>query len=222
MSPRRLALVALSLALLVALGVAVWRWRERAPELPAPARQEARAPAPPPAAVEPPPPAAEAPSAEMPDEPPGLASVDLARVREALPDNLYWTTAAPTKDPRELEERERQKAFRNEQFGRIQSGEASDAEILDYYDYRQRASTDYVAFADYLLEHYGSDLNDQDQTLLHLARRLQLARLEAIPKLVQQARERKAAQDEARRKWLEDEQQYADPDAPRQDSESAH
>jgi hypothetical protein len=208
MSPRRWLFVFVALAVLAA--VAAWRLRgpaplatplaetPAAPEAPAPGRE------PPPAA--PPPPSV---PAEAAGEPPlGLGAVDLEEVRAALPDNLYWTTSAPTDDPALLEEREREKAYRNEQYGKILSGTGSDAEILDYYDHRTRASTDYVQFVDYLLEHYGSDLTDQDQTLLHVARRLHLARLEEIPRRLQEARERKAQQDEARRKWQEEERAF--------------
>ena len=122
-------------------------------------------------------------------------------MRAALPDNLYWETAAPSDDPLGVEEREREATFRNEQYGKVVSGTGTEEEILDYYDHRMRVSTDYVAFTDYLLEHYGSELTDQDQTLLHVARRLHLARLEEIPRRLQEARERKTEQDEARRKW---------------------
>jgi hypothetical protein len=205
MSARRALLL---LFVVVLLGAAAW-WRlGRAAAPPAPSAQPAAKapPAAPPAQPESPPAGAtpEAPA----DAPLGLGSVDLEQVREALPDNLYWQTAAPTDDPALLEEREREKAYRNEQYGKILSGTGSDAEILDYYDYRMRASTDYVQFADYLLEHYGSDLSDQDQTLLHVARRLHLARLEEIPRRLQEARERKAQQDEVRRAWLEEEREF--------------
>jgi len=151
-----------------------------------------------------------------PEPPLGLGAVDLEEVRAALPDNLYWQTSAPTTDPALLEEREREKAVRNELYGKILSGTGTDTEILDYYDQRMRASTDAVQFADYLLEHYGSDLTDQDQTLLHVARRLHLARLEEIPRRLQEARERRAAQDEARRQWLEEEAEFrSDSESPR-------
>ena len=216
----RLALV-LALALLAGLAFAAWRWLDRAPE-PATRSEGAR----PPPAAEPAepgslPPAVPPGTPDSSSEPPlGIGSVDLEEVRAALPDNLYWQSAAPTEDPALLEEREREKAFRNEQYGKILSGTGTDAEILAYYDQRMRASTDYVQFADYLLEHYGSDLSDQDQTLLHVAKRLHLARLEEIPRRIQEARERRAVQDEARRKWLEEEQEFrSDSESPQRDAE---
>ncbi len=212
MSLRRWLAVAIALALLVGIAFAVWSWLDRAPAPAAAASEAAREPA----AAEPAEPAGEAPAPapagpgpEAASELPlGLGAVDLEEVRAALPDNLYWQNAAPSTDPRVLEEREREKAFRNEQYGKILSGTGTEEEILDYYDHRMRVSTDYVAFTDYLLEHYGSDLTDQDLTLLHVARRLQLARLEEIPRKIEEARERKAVQDEARRKWLGGEQDF--------------
>lgn len=208
----RLALV---LALLAALAFAAWRWLGRALEPPTWSDSASPPPAAQPAEGESPPPASPPGAPDFSSEPPlGIGSVDLDEVRAALPDNLYWQSAAPTDDPAVLEERDREKALRNEQYGKILSGTGTDAEILAYYDQRMRASTDYVAFADHLLEHYGSDLSDQDQTLLHVAKRLHLARLEEIPRRIQEARERRAVQDEARRKWLEEEREF------RSDSES--
>jgi hypothetical protein len=202
---------------LAALAILALRWLARPPDtaplLPAPA---ASAPAAPPAEAAPTEAAAPAPPTTEPaaDLSLGLGAVDLEEVRAALPDNLYWQTSAPTDDPALLEAREREKAFRNEQYGKVLSGTGTDAEILDYYDYRMRASTDYVRFVDHLLEHYGADLTDPDQTLLHLAKRLHQARLVEIPRRLQEARERKAEQDEARRKWLEEEREFRDEEAP--------
>jgi hypothetical protein len=208
-SPRPLLVSLLALVLLVGLGFAAWRLLGRAPTPAAPRETSAAArPAPSVAPVAPAPAAPGAAPAAEPEPPLGLAGVDLEAVRAALPDNLYWQTSAPSDDPSVNEEREREKAFRNEQYGKILSGTGTDEEILDYYDHRMRASTDYVQFVDYLLEHYGSDLSDQDQTLLHVAKRLHLARLEEIPRRIQEARERKAEQDEARRAWLEDQRAF--------------
>jgi hypothetical protein len=201
----------LLVAAVVAIGgILAARWLARPPAPPPPAPIAATPEAPPadaaPQDASPPPPSATTePIPEL-----GLGGVDMEEVRAALPDNLYWQTSAPTDDPALLEARERDKAYRNEQYGKILSGTGTDAEILGYYDHRMRASTDYVQFVDHLLERYGSDLTDQDLTLLHLAKRLHQARLEEIPRRIQEARERKAEQDEARRKWLEEEREFRD------------
>jgi hypothetical protein len=209
-------LVALVLVLLVGAAFGLWRGLRRPAEPPAP--PSAAAPEAPPAEAAPrgeaaqPPPAATEPLPAL-----GLGAVDLEEVRAALPDNLYWHTSAPTDDPALLEEREREKDYRNQQYGKVLSGTGTDEEILDYYEYRMRSSTDSIQFVDYLLEHYGSDLTDQDQTLLHLAKRLHRARLEELPRRLQEARDRKAEQDEARRKWLEEERAFrGDAEAARQ------
>jgi len=207
MSPRRW--LAVAFGLVAALGVAAWWLRDVAPP-PAPSAEAPAEPAAPaPRAAAPAAPAPAAGGAETaPELPVGLGGVDLEEVRAALPDNLYWQTSVPSDDPRVLEEREREKAYWNEQYGKVLSGTGTDAEILDYYDHRMRASTDAVQFVGYLLEHHGSDLTDQDLTLLHVAKRLHEARLEEIPRRLQEARDRKAAQDAAREAWLAGEREF--------------
>ena len=207
MSLFRRSTLVLALAAVAGLGFAAWLRLGRTPEAEPPSSGTERAVSPAPAAPADPPVAAPS-QPDVPELPFWLGGVDLDEVREAIPDNLYWQTAAPTDDPAVLEERDREKAFRNEQYGKILSGTGTDAEILDYYDHRMRASTDAVQFVDHLLEHYGSDLTDQDLTLLHVAKRLHRARLEEIPRRIQDAKERKAAQDEARRAWLEEEREF--------------
>ena len=209
MSLRRALSLALALAVLAGLAFAVWQRLGRAP---APEPHARTSPPPPgsPADPAPVPPGESpaAPDASPSDLPLGIGSVDLEEVHEALPDNLYWQTSAPTTDPALLEEREREKAFWNDQYGKILSGTGSEEEILAYYEHRMRASSDYVQFVDHLLEHYASDLGDQDLGLLHLAKRLHQARLEEIPRRLQEAKERKLAQDEARRAWREEQQAF--------------
>src|SRR5690606_22143585 len=141
-----------------------------------------------------------APAAPQDELVPG-SGIDLEAVRAALPDNVYWDLAAPTQDPRVLAERERERARWEEAFGRVQAGDASKEEIEAYFDHRQRLSSDYVRVVDYLLEHYQADLSDEHLALLHTARRLHLARLEEIPRRLQQAYERGKAQEEARAAW---------------------
>lgn len=208
MSTGRPVAVAIALAVLVGAGFAWWHLRGPAQAPPAAREVKPADPAAPSSA----PPAAQAPADSPPPvvepEPLGLAGVDLEEVRAALPGNLYWEMAAPTDDPALLEARELAKEQRNLLYGKILSGTATDPEILDYYDYRMRASTDYVAFVDYLLEHHVGELTDQDHGLLLVARKLHLARLEEIPRRIQEARERKARQDEARRAWLEDQRAF--------------
>jgi hypothetical protein len=148
------------------------------------------------------------------------ARVDLAAVQRALPDNLFWTNGAPTTDEAELERRARERDQWNVAYGKVLSGTGSEEEIRAYYDHRARLSGDYVEFTTYLLDHYGDDLTERDVSLLTLARRLHLARLEEVPRRMEEALARKQQQDDARARWLADEKAFRedaplDPDASR-------
>jgi hypothetical protein len=134
--------------------------------------------------------------------------VDLEEVRRALPHNSYWELAAPTDDQRVLDDRREDVAHWNEQYGKVLSGTASEEEIREYFEHRSRVSSDYVEFTSYLLDHYGAQLPEQGQTLLHLARKLHLARLQELPRKQQEAFERKRAQDAAREAWLADQEAF--------------
>jgi hypothetical protein len=140
------------------------------------------------------------------------ASVDLEAVRQAMPDNLYWKMAAPTNDPEVVKWRADERARWNVEFGKVLSGTATEEEIDHYYDHRARLSGDYVEFTTYLLDHYADRLPERDVALLRLARRMHLARLEEIPRKVEEALQRKQKQDAARAAWLADQAQFGAPD----------
>lgn len=144
------------------------------------------------------------------------AVVDLDAIRSALPDNLYWKMAMPTQEPRVLEERDEERARWNDEYGKVLSGQATEEEIRAYYAHRYRLSTDYVEFVSYVLDHHEDHLPDQDVGLLHLARRLHLARLQEVPRKIEEALERKRAHDAAREAWLAEERAFqsgaAEPD----------
>ena len=127
--------------------------------------------------------------------------VNLAEVRRALPDNVYWELDFPTEDPAQLTERREAKKARNNLFGKIQSGTASLEEIEAYYDERRRISADYVAFSDYLLTNYGDRIDERDVGLLELAREMNLKRLDSLPVERDRALARKEQQDRARAAW---------------------
>jgi hypothetical protein len=166
-----------------------------------------RPPAPPADAVDPM--ATDLPLAPDPEALKSLGNVDLDEVRKALPDNSYWQLGAPTADEQLKEWRDGERDRWNVEYGKVLSGTATEEEIRAYYDYRAKVSGDYVEFASYLLDNYKDIISEQDQTLLHLAIRLHRARLEAIPRKVQEAIDRKHQQDEARAKWLADEAAFA-------------
>jgi len=200
-----LALVVVCVAVLVWLAL---RESRGAPE-PAAAPDEAPGVAAPEAPS--PTPSAEPPPSIDPDDLSGAwAAVDLEEVRRALPDNVYWDSALPTDDPRILEERDAERERWNDEFGKVQSGTATEEEIEAYFDHRHRFSSDYVEFTKYLLTHYGSELPPNDVALLELAQRMHLARLVEMPRRLEEAYARKRQQDEAREAWLEGEAEFAD------------
>lgn len=198
------------------LGVLLWRLLgiDTAIEQPAAPPAEVAA-QPPPEAPAPDETATSAEPALLPDEPanyveaePTFATIDLEAVRQALPDNSYWDNAAPTADPRLLGDRERAAAHWNDQYGKLLSGTGTEQEIQEYFDHRMRLSSDYVRFADYILETQGSKLSDPDLELLHVAKRLHLARLEEVPRRMQEALDRKVEQDAAREAWLAEQREF--------------
>jgi hypothetical protein len=231
MGRRRIVWLGLAIAAL-AVAVVAWHATRGAPSPVEPATT-ARAPAVPGAgaadtAPEAAPPALDVPQPRQPPEPPpgdpaaddapdqlggdaiaaAWARVDFAAVRRALPDNLYWQMGMPTTDEQEIERRARERDRWNVEYGKVLSGTGSDEEIRAYYDNRARLSGDYVEFTTYLLDHYGDDSTERDVSLLTLARRLHLARLEEVPRHMEEALVRKGEQDEARARWLADERAF--------------
>lgn len=157
------------------------------------------------------PPPAPAPEA-APDELAGTwENVDMEELRRALPDNLYWKMAAPSDDPKVAEERDAERARWNDEYGKVLSGTATDAEIEAYYDGRHELFSDYVEFTKYVLSRHRDELPAQDVELLLLAQKLNLARLVELPRKLEEARARKQRQDAAREAWLADEREFAQP-----------
>jgi hypothetical protein len=201
----------------VAVGILALAWlllrTPAGPPAPAPTSAAAPAPAarpdvPPPSPPTPPDDAQEA----------GLdgtwENVDLEAIRAEMPDNLYFRMSAPTDDPAVLEQRDAERARWNDEYGKVLSGTATEAEIDTFYEHRRRVSADSVEFASYVLDHHRGELPPRDVELLELGRRLHLARLAEIPRKHQEAYARKRQQDEARARWLEDEAAFAaDPES---------
>ena len=143
--------------------------------------------------------------------------VDLDAVKEALPDNTYWTMSSPTKDPAVIEWRRQERDRWNAEYGKVLSNTATDAEIDEYYARRQQLSEDYLEFVVYVLEHYGYEIPKRDVALLKLAAEMHHARLEEIPRQITEAKQRHAAHEQARQAWLADQKAFAgggDADAP--------
>ena len=148
------------------------------------------------------------PTPDLPEGSEGWMAVNLDDVRKALPDNRYWKYSAPTKDPDLLKWRDEERARWNVQYGKVLSGNATEKEIRDYYDHRAQVAGDDVEFATYMIDHYGDKLPERDVNMLNLAVKLNSARLEEIPRKIEEALARKHKQDEARAAWQADQQAF--------------
>jgi hypothetical protein len=222
-SSRGTRTIGLAVVTLLAIALVLRERGRRSPARPVPpAAPTATAPARPPATqaevpARTPPPAtpeaAEAAPAADPADPElpkaSWAAVDLEAVRTTMPDNLYWVMSSPTTDRDLIRWREEERDRWNIEYGKVLSNTATDEEIDAYYAYRQRISSDYIEFAGYLLTGYGDKLSQDDKALLKLAIELHAARLEEIPRKIEEAHERHKAHEAARRAWLEDQKAFA-------------
>lgn len=136
------------------------------------------------------------------------AHVDLKALQRTIPNNLYWAMAMPTKDEALIEWRREERTRWNVEYGKVLSGTGTEAEVTEYYAYRQRLSNDYVEFAGYVLAHYGDKLSAQDKALLNLAMDMHMVRLEEIPRQLAEAQERRRSHEEARRVWLAEQEAF--------------
>lgn len=216
MSPRALLLGVL--ALLVGLGA--WLLltddeagrSDAAPGTAAPAPRAAAAAAREPAPVRTASAATGQEEAAAPELPPGFAAddpavawsrVDLEEVRRALPENRYWLSHMPTRDAAVLAEREREERHWREVRTRVESGNASEAEVDAYFEHKRHVYADGVEFTGYLIEHYADVLDDRDVRLLGVANRLHQARLVELPRVHFEAQQRRERAEAARRAWQE-------------------
>jgi len=144
----------------------------------------------------------DSPSEQMPDAPDfDLADLDFESLRQRTPDSLYWLMAAPTKDPATLEARQRARADRNEQYGRVVANIASVEEIHDYYAYRRKLSEDYIEVAQLILEEHGDSLSERDVGLFELAISMHGSALSEIPSKLSDALQRKEEYDRVKEAW---------------------
>lgn len=205
------------LVVLLAAGVllAALLWRLGGEDTPAPPPTAREAPRPPPPSTAP----FEAPPRAPPSPPPALAlapadaapppepesprehPVNLARLREQLPDNLYWELGVPTKDPEVLRRRAEAERRGNELFGKVQSGTATEEEVHQYYEHRRALSEDYIAFASLVLQQHGEQLTEEERGLYALSIRMHRTRLDELPGQLDAALARKRLQDERRDTW---------------------
>ena len=137
------------------------------------------------------------------------AAVDLHALQVELPDNLYWKMAVPTKDQAILDERQAERDRWNVEYGKILSNTATPDEIDTYYAHRYRLSSDYIQVATIILADYGDELEQKDVGLLKVAIELHMARLEEIPRQIEEAHERCAAHERVRQEWLASQKAFA-------------
>jgi len=137
------------------------------------------------------------------------AVVDLHALQVELPDSLYWKMAVPTKDQAILDERQAERDRWNVEYGKILSNTATPDEIDTYYAYRYRLSSDYIQVATIILADYGDELEPKDVGLLKVAVELHMARLEEIPRQIEEAHERCAAHERVRQEWLASQKAFA-------------
>ncbi len=135
------------------------------------------------------------------ESPPSQHPVNLDKLRERLPGNLYWELAAPTKDPEVLRKRAQETQRWNALYGKVQSNTASDEEIHQYYDHRRQVSEDFIAFANLVLQEHGTQLSEQERGLYELSIQMHRTRLAELPGQVEGALERARLQTQRREAW---------------------
>jgi hypothetical protein len=142
------------------------------------------------------------------DEPvPQPHPVDLQALRAKLPDNLYWSLAAPTQEPEVLKQREAETQRWNDVYGKVLSGMATEAEIHQYYAHRRQVSEDMMAFASTVLADYGDRLPEQERGLYELSLDMHRTRLSELPRQEQEALTRRQEQERRREAWRQGQQQ---------------
>lgn len=137
-------------------------------------------------------------------------ALDLDAVRAAMPDNIYWKMAAPTKDPELLKWREEERARWNVEYGKVLSNTATAEEIDAYFAERKRLSDDYLEFVVHVLANYSGAIPREGVALLKLAGEMHAMRLEEMPRQIAEAHARREAHDAARRAWLEEQKAFQD------------
>ncbi|MCP3057861.1 hypothetical protein LXT21_03630 [Myxococcus sp. K38C18041901] len=143
---------------------------------------------------------------ELEDEQPKPYPLDMEALRARLPDNLYWELGAPTKDPELIRKREEETRRWNEVFGRVQSGDATEAEIQQYYERRRKVSEDMLLFATTVLEEQGDELPERDRGLYELSINMHRTRLSEYSRQEAESLAHRRAQEERRQAWRQQQQ----------------
>lgn len=142
------------------------------------------------------------------DDAASWAKVDLDALQAQMPDNLYWTLAAPTQDAAVLAQRKELKEYWEDQYAKINANLASEEEIRAYFEYREQKATDYVEFATALLHQYGDELSEQAHHFQVFARNLNVVQLQELPRKLTHALENRKRFIAKREAWLKDKTAY--------------
>jgi hypothetical protein len=147
---------------------------------------------------------------EQPEYIEGLVwgELDLREAKALMPDNLYWKWAAPTKDPDELAARDEERRRRNDEYGRVLSGDANEDEVRAYYDYRRKLSEDYLEFAEFMARRYRNSDNKEFVGMLELATKLHTQRLAQISGELEDALERSREHAKLREDWQRQKEEF--------------
>jgi len=134
--------------------------------------------------------------------------IDLREAKELMPDNIYWQLGSPTKDPAVLAEREAEKQRRNEEYGKVLAGDASEDEVRAYYDYKTRLSKDYLEFSEFMARRYRDSKNDQFVGMLELAMKMHAAKLAQLPAETEDALQRSREREKIREDWRRQQEEF--------------
>ena len=136
------------------------------------------------------------------------AKVDLDEVRNAIPNNLYWTMSAPTTDEAMLAEREAKREELQTVETKMMARHATEQEIRDYYSYQTKLSEDYVIALTEIINRYGHVIPDDDYSGQTLARTLHLSKLQEMPSKLTQALEQRQQFLAEKSEWMADKDAY--------------
>lgn len=119
--------------------------------------------------------------------------VDLEWLRGKLPGNLYWELGAPTSDPEVAKARAERAKRSNDAYGRVLSGEATEAEVREYYADKRKVSQDYLELALLVIAEKGAELPERDRGMFELSAKMHRDRLAQIERDLADALARRAA-----------------------------
>lgn len=134
--------------------------------------------------------------------------IDLREARELMPDNLYWKLGAPTKDEKVLAERDAEKARRNQEYGRVLAGDATEDEVRAYYDYRRRLAADYVEFSEFMQRKLRDSPNEQLRSMIDLALKMNADRLRQLAAEQEDAIARSQERAQVREDWRRQQEEF--------------